>query len=413
MIKIKLTAIILIIILCLSTLTGCYSAEGLETLAYTVAIGIDKGEEDKIRLSLQFAIPSGSSSGGNMGGGSSQSQDSTVTTVDCSSIDSGIALVNSYISKKVNLSHCKAVIISEELAYEGISEYLYTLVNNIELRPSCNVIISRCKAYDYLGNSQPTLESVSARYYEFTLNSSEYTGYTENVTLADFYSDMLSTTTQAHAILGGINTDSTHQTNPDIPLYDVVGSYKAGETPIKSATGIENMGIAVFHNDKLVGELNGMESLCHLLVVDKFESAAISIPNPYNSESVLSLFITSNKAPKISVELINGTPYIECNISLTGNITSLDTNLNYSNQETLNTIQQYANSYLEQTISSYLYKTAKEFKSDIGNFGSHVVSNYLTWNDWIESDWLYNYQNSFFSINVNTTIQSGQLYTRI
>ena len=113
------------------------------------------------------------------------------------------------------------------------------------------------------------------------------------------------------------------------------------------------------------------------------------------------------------MELINGTPYIECNISLTGNITSLDTNLNYSDQETLNTIQQYANSYLEQTISSYLYKTAKEFKADIGNFGSHVVSNYLTWNDWIKSDWLYNYQNSFFSIHVNTTIQSGQLYTRI
>ena len=134
--------------------------------------------------------------------GSSQSQKSTITSVDCNSIDSGIALINSYISKKVNLSHCKAIIISEELAYEGISEYIYTLVNNIQIRPDCNVVISRCNAKDYLDNSTPTLESVSARYYEFTLNSSEYTGFTENIKLFNFYSDLLSTTTQAHAILG-------------------------------------------------------------------------------------------------------------------------------------------------------------------------------------------------------------------
>ena len=48
----KLTAISLIIIFCLSTLTGCYNAEG-----------IDKGENDKIRFSLQFALL-GNSSGG-------------------------------------------------------------------------------------------------------------------------------------------------------------------------------------------------------------------------------------------------------------------------------------------------------------------------------------------------------------
>ena len=146
--KTKIIAILLIIIFCLFTLSGCYDAEGLEALAYAVAIGIDKGENDKIRISLQLAILSNSSGGS--GGSSSQSQESTVTTVDCASIDSGIALVNSYISKKVNLSHCKAIVISEELAYEGISEYIYTLVNNLELRPNCNIIISRCKASELL-----------------------------------------------------------------------------------------------------------------------------------------------------------------------------------------------------------------------------------------------------------------------
>ena len=409
--KIKLIAFLLIIILCVSTLTGCYSAEGIEVLAYAVAIGIDKGETDKLKVSFQLAILSNSSGGS--GNSSSQSQESTVSSVDCSSIDAAIALVNSYISKKINLSHCKAIVISEELAYEGISEYLYTLVNNLEIRPDCNVIISKCKASDYLKSSKPTLESVSARYYEFTLSSSEYTGYTENVTLDNFYSDMLSTTSQAHTILGGINTSSTHKSNPNIPLYETEGSYTASETPIESETNIENMGLAIFNDDKLVGELTGMETLTHLLVVDKFQSANISVPNVYDINSVTNLYITSNKSPKIKVDIINGTPYIQCNFSLDANILSLDDNSDYSNEENLKIIKDYTDSFLEKSILSYLYKTSKEYKSDIDNFGKYVIGNYSTWNDWEQSDWLSNYQNAFFTVNVDTTVYSGQLYTKL
>jgi len=52
----KTVAVILISILSISLLSGCYNAHGIETLAYVVAIGIDKGENDKIKLSLQFAL---------------------------------------------------------------------------------------------------------------------------------------------------------------------------------------------------------------------------------------------------------------------------------------------------------------------------------------------------------------------
>lgn len=405
----SVTILIILIIICMFFLTGCYSAEGLESFAYAVALGIDKGENNKIRLSLQFAILNDSS---DSGGGSSQSKKSTVTTVDCSSVDYGIALINSYISKKVNLSHCKAIVISEEVAYEGVSEYISTLANDIEIRPNCSIIVSRCKASDYLENSEPTLETLSARYYEFTLNSSEYSGFTEEVTLEDFYSDMLNTTAQAHAILGGVNTASTNTNSNNLPLYDIDGSYKADEMPIKSETGLENIGIAVFNDDKLVGELTALESLCHLLVVDKLKNATISIPNPFDSTSTLSVYISSNKSPKISVELINGAPYIECTTYIEGDILTIDENVNYSNEENLKLVEKYANSFLEQNISSYLYKTSKEFKSDIANFGKYTIKNYATWNNWLESDWLYNYQNAFFSIKVNSNIQNSQLFTK-
>ena len=161
------------------------------------------------------------------------------------------------------------------------------------------------------------------------------------------------------------------------------------------------------------GELTGLECLCHLILVDEFETATITIPNPYNSNSVLNLFIHCSKKTKISAKLVNATPFIECNVFLSADIQSLDDNYDFSTQNAMNTVSDYANSYLEKIIASYLYKISKEYKSDIDNYGKYIIKNYSTWNEWRDSDWLNNFQNSFFSVHVDTNVQNGQLYTKI
>ena len=149
------------------------------------------------------------------------------------------------------------------------------------------------------------------------------------------------------------------------------------------------------------------------MLIDKFETATISIPNPYNNNSIISLFIHAKKNPNISVDLINGTPYINCNITLSADLLSLDKNTNYSTTEAVDMISSYASSYLEQSINEYLYKVSKEYHSDIDNFGKYVIKNYSTWDDWLESDWLSNFENAFFYVNVNVNVVNGQLYTKI
>lgn len=50
----KIVSIILIFVLCLCFLTGCYDAKDIEVLAYVIAIGIDKGNYNNLKLSLQI-----------------------------------------------------------------------------------------------------------------------------------------------------------------------------------------------------------------------------------------------------------------------------------------------------------------------------------------------------------------------
>lgn len=407
---IKITLIVLILILCLSVLTGCYDASGIENLAYVIALGIDKGDTNKLKLSLQITSLTSSESSSN-GGGSSQYSQASVISVDCSTINEGLALVNSYISKKVNLSHCKAIIISEELAYEGISEYIFTFANDLEIRPNSHVLISKCTANDFLKNFEPSLESISARYYELILNSTSYSGYTENIYLYNFYEDILSTTREATAILVNLNDKSNHKNNSGDDTLN--GNFLAGETPIESQSKNEALGIALFRQDKLVGELNNLETLCHLIICNKLATATVVVPSPLEHDKNISLSISLYNKTSNRVDLINNYPFITCNIQIAANVETMDYEIDLTHKENLKKVEESLEQYLTDNIYEYLYKTSKEFSTDIAGFGKSVVPKYLTWKSWTNSDWLNNYKNAVFKVNVDATVESGYLYNKI
>lgn len=106
-------SISIILIFILITLTGCYDASSIEDSHYVVALGIDLSENNLYNISIQIAKNSNSSSSDSK---SSQSSMFTIYTVEAETIESGITILNNYLNKKINLSHCSAIVFSEELA---------------------------------------------------------------------------------------------------------------------------------------------------------------------------------------------------------------------------------------------------------------------------------------------------------
>lgn len=90
---------------------GSYSVQSIDDLAYLVALGIDVSQNNMYTVTFQFTMP-------NSSGESTSSETSPIITnsVQASSLDSAINLMNAYISKELTLSHCKIIVISEELA---------------------------------------------------------------------------------------------------------------------------------------------------------------------------------------------------------------------------------------------------------------------------------------------------------
>ncbi len=397
--------VLFILIILIFNLTGCYDAKRIEEFAYVVAIGIDFIDNENIELTLQFA-KTGKSSSSDDSSGSSQSSGSTITSVKCSSINSGVSLINGHISKKVSLSHCKEVIFSEKIAELGIAEHIYTLANDVGIRTDCNLVVSKCTAKDYLKNVKPLLETLTARYYEASLNSTEYTGYTVTSTLSDFYANMKDSYAQPYAILSGISIENS--SSEPVPNAD----FTAGNIPLTDKAVTESLGIAVFKKDKFIGELTGLDSICHLMVTNQLKSCILSIPNPFTENRYIDLRITSNKNTKCNVDYLNSSALISIDVSLVGYGLSLDENISYDSDESIRKLEESAEKYITEKIKKYLYLTSEEYESDICGFGRYVVKKHLTIQDWYKSNWLENYKYSFFDVNVNLTIKSGDLFTK-
>lgn len=401
-------AILLIILFILSRHNT--NNQSIENLAYVIAIGIDSGKNNLLKLTLQIATSSSENS--NSGGDSSQSSNSTITSVECSSINSGINLINSYISKKINLSHCKIVVFSEDFATKGIGNEVSTLVNNVQIRPDCSIAICKSSAENFLDMNKPVLVNLTARYYEVVVTSGDYTGFSTNVTLSDFYKSLQDSYTEPFAILAGINLPDSIS----IPAYnnyvDIDTSYTPDEVSITNENNMQICGLSVFKDDVFIGEMTSMDSICHLIISNKLQNAIISIPDPYDISGIINLSITQLEKPDISVKLVNGSPYICCNLKINANILSLPSDSDYATYEKLQTITDYANSYFESHITNYLYKTAKDFKCDVVGFGKYILPEFSTVQEWNNFNWQNKYMNSFFKTNIDITIVNSSLIQR-
>jgi predicted outer membrane repeat protein len=177
-----------------------YSSHTIENIVHIVAIGIDKciDNNENMKVSFQFVNISSGGNGDSSGEGSS----TVVTSINASSLNKAINLMNSYIGKELNFSHCKVIVFSEDFAKEGISTEIYTLINNEEFRPSTNIIISTSDANSYLKNANPNIEKLVTNYYDTFELTSNFTGYSDDMTLGRFYNNLFTSSKANTAILG-------------------------------------------------------------------------------------------------------------------------------------------------------------------------------------------------------------------
>ena len=153
----------ILIILPIFLLCGCYGKNELDDLAYVIAIGVDKlsGDNNKeVLATYQVALPVKL-----IGENTDTGKDVFTTfTVQAKSLDEANSKINTLASKELNLSHTKMILYSEELAKESLEGHINSFLSNPNVRPKTIISICKGKAKDFLENITPVLETSPARY---------------------------------------------------------------------------------------------------------------------------------------------------------------------------------------------------------------------------------------------------------
>ena len=110
---VSIIAFFILLVIFINGFSASYTSRQIGNLAYVLAMGIDVGEKSKLKVSVQF---SQSSTFASSGDSSPSSNNIVLVSGEANSIFSAINLLNSYIGKEINLSHCSLFIFSEEFA---------------------------------------------------------------------------------------------------------------------------------------------------------------------------------------------------------------------------------------------------------------------------------------------------------
>lgn len=431
--------------------TSCRS-QNIDNLDYVIAIGIDAmPDSDNLEISFEFANPSFYAEN------SSEDYEPIIDTVSASSISSAVNILNAYMGKQVNLSHCKIVIFSEEVAKKGILSEVAFLMNDTQVRPTTNILVSSGNAKEYIKNSVSSLEKAIVKYYDIFPASAEYTGYTSNVLLSHLYSDIINKDSGAVSILGmksdmaesssdsskqstdsvgggdsnsssggsssseqSSNSSSSSQSDSNsesgkkksddsVPDKDSIDSILPGEAVVQGDRGTENMGLCVFKDDKYVGKLSAIETLCFSLISNEVDSFMVSIDDPFEPNKKIDLSVNSLSYSSIDVDVSKDNPSITVKLKLNAKGLTGQTNLDYYDAETLDKLNSSFNDYLCSQIKSYLEKTSKEYQCDLNGFYNHVKKKFATTHDYQEYNWSEKYKHAEFNVVIDSVVMSGLL----
>ncbi len=384
-----------------------------------VAVGLESGKTNYLKMTLEFAVPS-KMAGGEGGGDGGGAEATSITTIETPTIYAGINMINTYISKEVDFSHTKLVVFSEELASKGeMHKYTHAMIRNREFRGNMILTVSVGSAEEYIRNVTPYLEPNIAKYYELNLDAHKYTGFTANTELINFYLLQECTCVQPYATLAGVGKfEKSEQFNKEKSTYrekgrehPMEGDFYAGDLPKTYKVKSEIMGLAVFDGTSMVGKLDGEETTFLNMLYGTYERSNMSIPDPVKDEDFVLLDIRQSRAPKQYTKMIDGKPYCRAKIKLEADILSIQSGFNYEDIDNLSKLEVKTEEFLERGMLRFLDKTRK-LNVDVCGFGRNLKMRYLLWEDWVKFGWLRRYKDASFDLEVDVKIRRPGLMLR-
>lgn len=381
---------------------GCFDYREPDEIAWVLALGIDKGKQNKLTVTAVIAIPKNLTGGGGgqpAGGGEGGKSFFTVS-LEAPTLLSALELLNSVVDRRANLSHTKWIVFSRELAEEDIGRYIAPLSRFHQFRHTTTIVISQTRAEELLKKGTPIMEDNVSKYYELMHQGWRYTNFIPFDTFHDFYLKSKMKGVDPVLALASIQRKKpVYSSNTPKP----VGEYHAGAIPRRGGGNIEIMGGAIFKNGRMVGILDGNETGVVKMFSGTFKRTILSLSDPRHPDKYVIVMVKPRQKPSITV-LPADTPKVRAEILLEGDIISIQSGENYETPEGIKFIERAIERELQREVKKTI-ALSQDKGVDIFGFGLHAKRYFKTWQEWEDYNWDSKYPMAQISATVSYKIR--------
>ncbi|BAQ09604.1 hypothetical protein OXB_1132 [Bacillus sp. OxB-1] len=377
--------IIVLLFPCL-LLTGCWDSRELNEIAITLAIGVDK-IEDEYQITVQVVVPSEVS----MKTSSSGRSTVTLFQAEGETVYEAFRKMTKDSPRKIYAGHLQMLVLGEELATEGIADSLDLFARDWELRSDFYVAVAKGGTAAEILNITTTLETIPAnKMFEALKTSEESWAETRGIKLHELIADI--TSEGKEAVLTGILAVGNQE----------IGVGKQNVETITPSARIQYDHMAVFEKDKLAGWLSEQESIGYNAITDSIKTTVRPIACP--EKGSLTLEITDFSSV-IKGKVLNGTPKVDVNIKAEGNIGEVECQINLKELKTIHELEKIYENEMKEIVNETINTMKNQYKVDIFGFGEAIQrSNPKEWEK-IKRQWDSEFPDLEVNVEVDMKIQ--------
>jgi spore germination protein KC len=374
---------LLVILLPVFILSGCWDSIEIQNLAIITAAAIDSEENHKVKVSVQIFIPRTITSGES---GEDPSLGSTFVREGIGkNLAEAISVLQTNIPRKLFWGQCKIFIFGHDLAKTGIRKELDFLIRHPAPRINSNLYVSEGKASNLL-KLIPPLERYSG---EVLSKFSQHQEVGVDTTLSDISKDL---------------TEASQSFS--LPY---IKRLKSDEYARKSYETIPTIvGTAIFKKDKMIGNIDLEETRGLLWLSRKIQRSTVSI-KPEENENEVIMMPTSGSV-SFKPQIINNQWIMNIQIQVEASIIQNETFLSLLQENVITKLEKGLENKLRDRISKTLEKIQKEYQADVVGFGRRFHQKYPEQWKKVKDHWDEKFPEVDVKLSVNATIKrSGDI----
>jgi spore germination protein KC len=357
------------------SVSGCFDRRELDTLGIVMGVAIDKAEKDgDVKVTIQMSNPAGSEDkSGKSGSGGSEGESNPYINIsgEGRNINYIVRELQHQMSRRIYVAHSQVLVISEDLAREGVRDRLDFFARAPEARMTVYMFVAKGSAANTL-DQKPEFEELPSTELAKLLKDQMITSQVPLVTELDFVSRLISKTTGAVA-----------------PMAEIIE--KDGRQLI------EVSGCAVFKGDKMVGSFDKKQTRGYLFVENEVKTGVLLVAV---HDATATVEIRKTKTKVKPVLYTDGTVAFDIDITATVGLGDQAGLFNLSDPDNVAQMLSAAGQAIHDEVQSAVDKS-KELGSDVFGFGDYLNRKYPR--QWMEmkDNWDALYKDVRVNINVN------------